>query len=261
MVCARSCSFRRTIKGRLRRSLWWWLPHHCSVPPLPPATLVRLILELCWNSSLLQYHQQIYILIIAITNQHHALLYHSTTRAPPRSTHIPCLRPIISCMHQFSRSWVSVATSVTTLFLLWLLLWTFELYLILSYRYKDLLISWSYLLILSRRSYLGDFISWSTILSWSLDLIIRWWSKTHFFIWTLHYYLHAFDMPLTYVFHWQSVKLGVRTETSGPKSCKVLASTCRLRCSLAGCLKFRSSGQSRRVRSQAEKKLKKTRAS
>jgi len=29
------------------------------------------------------------------------------------------------------------------------LLWTFELYLILSYRYKDLLISWSYLLILS----------------------------------------------------------------------------------------------------------------
>ena len=38
---------------------------------------------------------------------------------------------------------------VTTLFLLLLLLWTFELYLILSYRYEDLLISWSYLLILS----------------------------------------------------------------------------------------------------------------
>jgi len=46
--------------------------------------------------------------------------------------------------------------NVTTLFLLLLLLWTFELYLILSYRYEDLLISWSYLLILSLdlRSYL-----------------------------------------------------------------------------------------------------------
>ena len=48
-------------------------------------------------------------LIIAITNQHHALFYRSTTRAPPCSTHIPCLRPIISCTHQFLRSWVSVA--------------------------------------------------------------------------------------------------------------------------------------------------------
>jgi len=53
-------------------------------------------------------------------------------------------------------------------------------------------------------SYLGDLISWSTILSWSLDLIIWWWSKIRFFIWTLHYYLHAFDMPLTHVFHWRS---------------------------------------------------------
>jgi len=58
-----------------------------------------------------------------------------------------------------------------------------------------------------------------------------------------------------------SVKLGVRTEMSGPKSCEALASTCRLRRSLAGCLKFRRSGRSRRVRSRAEKKLKKTRAS
>ena len=41
--------------------------------------------------------------------QHHALFYHSTTRAPPCSTHVPCLRPIIS-RTQFSRSWVSVAT-------------------------------------------------------------------------------------------------------------------------------------------------------
>ena len=59
---------------------------------------------------LLRYHQQIYILIIAITNQHHALLYRSTTRAPPCSTHVPCCRPIILCMHQFSRSWVLVTT-------------------------------------------------------------------------------------------------------------------------------------------------------
>ena len=57
------------------------------------------------------------------------------------------------------------------------------------------------------------------------------------------------------------VKLGVRTEMSGPKLCEALASTCRLRRSLAGCLEFRRSGRSRRVRSRAEKKLKKTRAS
>jgi len=57
------------------------------------------------------------------------------------------------------------------------------------------------------------------------------------------------------------VKLGVRTEMSGPKLCEALASTCRLRRSLAGCLEFRRSGWSRRVRSRAEKKLKKTRAS
>jgi len=57
------------------------------------------------------------------------------------------------------------------------------------------------------------------------------------------------------------VKLGVRTEMSGLKLCEALASTCRLHRSLAGCLEFRSSGRSRRVRSRAEKKLKKTRAS
>jgi len=52
------------------------------------------------------------------------------------------------------------------------------------------------------------------------------------------------------------VKLGIRTEMLGPKSCEALASTCRLCHSLDGCLKFRRSGWSRRVRSQAEKKLK-----
>jgi len=51
MVCARSRSFQRTIKGWLWQSLRWWLPHHCSVPPLPLATLVGLILELRWNTS------------------------------------------------------------------------------------------------------------------------------------------------------------------------------------------------------------------
>jgi len=56
---------------------------------------------------------------------------------------------------------------------------------------------------------------------------------------------------------WAAVKLGFQTEMSGPKSCKALASTCRLRRSLDGCLKFRRSGQSRRVQSRAEKKLKK----
>ena len=70
--------------------------------------------DLYWSSvrilPLLRYHQQTCILIIAITNQHHVLCYHSTTRTPPRSTHIPCLRPIILHMHKFSRSWVSVAT-------------------------------------------------------------------------------------------------------------------------------------------------------
>jgi len=42
----------------------------------------------------------------------------------------------------------------------------------------------------------------------------------------------------------------------GPKLCEALASTCRLRRSLDGCLKFWRSGWSRRVQSQAEKKLK-----
>jgi len=54
-----------------------------------------------------------------------------------------------------------------------------------------------------------------------------------------------------------TVKLGIRMEMSGPKSCEALASTCRLHRSLDGCLKFRRSGWSRRVQSQAEKKLKK----
>ena len=74
-----------------------------------------------------------------------------------------------------------VAHGVTTLFLLLLLLWTFVLYLILSYRYEDILISWSYLLIISldlilailsldQRSYLliYDLI----LISWSYHLMM-----------------------------------------------------------------------------------------
>jgi len=62
-----------------------------------------------------------------------------------------------------------VNADVMTLFLLLLLLWTFELYLILSYRYEDLLISWSYLW-----SYLDDLIL--AILSIDLRsyLLISW---------------------------------------------------------------------------------------
>jgi len=29
-------------------------------------------------------------------------IYHSTTRAPPHSTHVPCHRPIISCMEYYT---------------------------------------------------------------------------------------------------------------------------------------------------------------
>ena len=73
MVRAWSHSFQRTIIGWLRQSLQWWPPHHCSVPPLLPATLVRLLLDLHRNSSPTPIPPTICILIIAITNQHHAL--------------------------------------------------------------------------------------------------------------------------------------------------------------------------------------------
>jgi len=76
----------------------------------PPATLVGLISDLCRNTSptpipptnLHSYHCHYQPATCAI--------YCSTTRAPPCSTHIPCLRPIISCMYQFLRSWVLVTT-------------------------------------------------------------------------------------------------------------------------------------------------------
>jgi len=174
MVHAQSRSFQRTIIGQLRRSLQWWPTHHCSVPPLPPATLVGLISELHWNTSSTP---------IPPTNLHSyhchyqptpCAIYRSTTRAPPRSTHV-LLR------HSFYFHFYFEHLNFT---------WSYLI---------DMKISWS--LDHISWSYLGDLISWSTILSWSLDLIIWWWS---IFIWTLHYYLHAFDMPLTHVFHWRS---------------------------------------------------------
>jgi len=65
------------------------------------------------------------------------------------------------------------------------------------------------------------------------------------------------DLPESTPLVEDPVKLGFQTEMSGPKLCEALASTCGLRRSLDGCLKFWRSGQSRRVRSQAEEKLKK----
>jgi len=63
------------------------------------------------------------------------------------------------------------------------------------------------------------------------------------------------DLPYSRIRYFQSVKLGIWMEMLGPKLCEALASTCRLRRSLDGCLKFWRSGWSRRVQSRAEKKL------
>ena len=100
MVRARSHSFWRTIKGRLRRSLRWWPPHHCSVPPLPLATLVGLILELRRNTPLLRYHQPNLHSYHCHYQPAPCAIYRSTTTAPPCSTHVPCSRPITSHTHQ-----------------------------------------------------------------------------------------------------------------------------------------------------------------
>jgi len=136
MVCAWSHSFQRTIIGWLWQSLRRWPPRHCSVPLLPPASPIGLILDLRQNlsSTLLppvnhhSYHCH--------CNQHHTLstaaqqephnaphmfhvvghvgfcfsgYYHYTSAgivvitAKTKSN-----RPIIPHMHQFSRIWVSI---------------------------------------------------------------------------------------------------------------------------------------------------------
>jgi len=100
MVRAWSCSFQRTIKGQLRRSLRWWPPHHCSVPPLPPATLVGLISELCRNTSStpLPPTKPAFLSLSLPTSTMCFLPQHN--HSPPCSTHIPCSRPITSRTHQ-----------------------------------------------------------------------------------------------------------------------------------------------------------------
>jgi len=111
IVRARSHSFWRTIKGRLRRSLRWWPTHHCSVPHhyhWPPSSDL-------YRSSIrilppLWYHQQNMHSYHCHYQPAPCAICHSTTRAPPCSTHVPCSRPIILRMHQFSKSWVPVTT-------------------------------------------------------------------------------------------------------------------------------------------------------
>jgi len=87
----------------------------------------------------------------------------------------------------------------------------------LYFYFEHLNFTWSYLIDMKISwsldhifwSYLGDLISWSTILSWSLDLIIWWWSKICFFyiitymhltcLWLMSFIddQHAFTLHLT----------------------------------------------------------------
>jgi len=70
--------------------------------------------DLYWSSVRilppLQYHQQNLHSYHCHYQPAPCAIYHSTTRAPPCSTHVPYSRPIISRMLQFSRSWVSGTT-------------------------------------------------------------------------------------------------------------------------------------------------------
>jgi len=96
MVCARSCSFQRTIKGRLQ----WWPPHHCSVPPLPLATFIGLISELRRNNSStpLQPKQPAFLSLSLPTNTMCYLPQHN--HSPTMLHTVPCSWPITSCTHQ-----------------------------------------------------------------------------------------------------------------------------------------------------------------
>jgi len=225
MVRARSRSFRRTIKGWLRRSLRWWPPHHCSVPPLPPATFIGLISELRQNtpSTPLPPEQPAFLSLSLPTNTMCFLPQHNHS---PTMLHTHSMFQANHIVHApVSRSWVLVTTGPARiyvgilqhhpeyespcymfillllrhsfyfyfyfeLFLLLLLLWTLELYLILSYRSLDLLIisilSW-----------------WSTILSWSLDLFIRWWSKICFFYFITYMHLTCLWL-MSFIYDWHA---------------------------------------------------------
>jgi len=101
MVCAWSHSFQRTIKGWLRRSLQWWPPHHCSVPPLPPATLVGLILEL---------HQNTPSTLIPPTNLHS---YHCQYQPAPCAT-LPQHNQSPTMLHTFHVSGQSYRTCTSS---------------------------------------------------------------------------------------------------------------------------------------------------
>jgi len=110
MVRARSRSFRRTIKGRLRWSLRWWPPHHCSVPPLPLATFVRLISELRRNtpSTPLPPKQPAFLSLSLPTNTMCFLPQHNHS---PTMLHTRSMSQANHIAHApVSRSWVSVTT-------------------------------------------------------------------------------------------------------------------------------------------------------
>jgi len=110
MVCARSRSFRRTIKGQLRWSLRWWPPHHCSVPPLPPATFIGLISELHRNtpSTPLPPKQPAFLSLSLPTNIMCFLLQHNHS---PTMLHTRSMFQANHIAHApVSRSWVLVTT-------------------------------------------------------------------------------------------------------------------------------------------------------
>ena len=123
--------------------------------------------------------------------------------SPPHQSSLLC----IPKAHKLeSTDAVREVDHVTTLFLLLLLLWTLELYLILSYRsldHIDLILT-----ILSWRSYLDDLIlailsRRSMILSWSLDLFIRWWSKIHFFYFITYMHLTCLWL-MSFIYDWHA---------------------------------------------------------
>ena len=127
MVCARSRSFRRTIKGRLRQSLrcaslsWSMLGHVLSEEQSKDGSDGvsddgRLTIVQChryhrppssdlYQSSVrilppLHYHQNNLHSYHCHYQPTPCAFYRSTTTAPPCSTHVPCSRPITSRTHQ-----------------------------------------------------------------------------------------------------------------------------------------------------------------
>jgi len=79
--------------------------HHYHWPPSSDLcqSSVGILPLLCYHQHNLNYYHCHY-------QPAPCAFYRSTTRASPCSTHVPCSRPITSCTHQFSRSWVAVTT-------------------------------------------------------------------------------------------------------------------------------------------------------